>query len=72
MTMCRSFYTMATGKVAPKLEAAAFAREKLGPHWSGLIDAASAWRHGVGMNQKARVKGLIRFTIDECARLLGD
>ena len=33
MTMCRSFYTMETGRIAPKPEAAADAKDKLGIRW---------------------------------------
>lgn len=70
MTMCRSFYTMAIGMVAPKPEAARFAQEKLCPQWNALITEAAAWHHGVEMEHKELVKEFIRFTIEECDRLL--
>lgn len=73
MTMCRSFYTLTTGKVASKPEAAAFALARLSDTpWAALIREGAAWRHGMVMDRKEMVKGFIRFTIAACKDAIND
>jgi Domain of unknown function (DUF4111)/Nucleotidyltransferase domain len=63
-TMCRILYTLAEGGVVSKPAAAAWANEKYGQRWGGLIDAACAWpRVELGCDLQAACS-LIHFVLE--------
>ena len=65
LTMCRSLYTLRLGAVATKPAAARWAEQALDPRWTGLIERALAWRHGMVLDRKEETLELIRFTLDQ-------
>lgn len=64
LTMCRILYTFEAGAIAAKPAAARWAKSRLGPRWSALIDGALAWGHGRNWGDVDAVLGFIRFTVD--------
>ncbi len=65
LTMCRSLYVLAHGRVASKPEAARWAMETLGEPWHALIAAAVAWRLAMEFNRLDEAVRLIRFTLQK-------
>jgi len=63
LTMCRSLFVLAQGRVASKPEAAGWAMQSLGEPWRSLISAAAAWRPGVEFDKLDETLEFIRFTI---------
>jgi GrpB-like predicted nucleotidyltransferase (UPF0157 family)/RimJ/RimL family protein N-acetyltransferase len=43
LTMCRTLYSLETGKITSKIEAAQWAMQQLDTKWKNLIKLASAW-----------------------------
>ena len=70
LTMCRSWYVLALGRVASKPEAARWAMQSLGESWHALISTASAWRPGMEFNQREETLEFIRFTLGTCLRVI--
>ena len=64
LTMCRALYTLQWGTVGSKEVAARWAQEALGERWRGLIERASAWRHGMRLDELGEVLALIRYTLE--------
>jgi hypothetical protein len=61
-TMCRVLYTLATGRIASKPAAAAWALEHLAPRWRPLIRESLAWPPAAQPGSLAATYALIRFT----------
>lgn len=68
LTMCRCLYTINTGAVASKEDAARQAQILLGEPWAGLIERALAWPNGQQLDELAAVLDFIRLTLGK-ARL---
>jgi hypothetical protein len=64
LTMCRMLYTLEHSAIAPKSEAARWAKAHYGSRWSTLTDSALAWRHGMPFDDLDEVLDLLRYTID--------
>lgn len=65
LTLCRSLYTLAHGKLATKKEAAAWAKRQLEPRWGQLISAALKWKAGQPLSLQSEVRQFIRFCLKE-------
>jgi hypothetical protein len=68
LTLCRLLYTLETGAVASKPGAARWARQALGPRWSGLIERALAGgqdRSEIPESEAERTVALIQHTVDQ-------
>lgn len=63
LTMCRALQTLATGRVASKSEAAAWAREAYGGRWAALIERALAWRGDHTPDDMAAMLDFVRWTV---------
>ena len=70
LTMCRSLYVLAHGRVASKPEAAGWAMQTLGDPWRGLVSAAAAWRPGMVFNRLEETLDFIRYTLATGAPVL--
>lgn len=64
LTMCRARYALATGAIASKQAAAAWARERL-PQWAQLIDRALLWRCDTQPDDMTEMLAFIRETVAE-------
>lgn len=67
LTMCRALYTLETGAIATKPQAARWAQGRIGARWGGLIAEALAWRHGVKLDRLSEVREFIRETVEGAA-----
>lgn len=63
LTMCRGLFTLANGRVGSKTEAARWSQAGPAASWSGMIERALAWRHGMEMDPTDDVLDLVRFTL---------
>jgi hypothetical protein len=63
LTMCRALYTLETGGLASKPEAARWARQRLPERWHGLIDRAGVWKADDDVDDLAATLDLIRHTV---------
>ena len=66
LTICRSLYVLARGRVASKPEAARWAMQTLREPWRALISSAAAWRPGLEFNQLEETLEFIRHTLAAC------
>jgi hypothetical protein len=64
LTMCRALYTLQTGALATKPQAARWAQATLHRQWSDLIEGALAWRPGVEWDRLDEVLALIQFAVE--------
>lgn len=64
LTMCRAFYTIAHGDVAPKPLAAHWAQRSLGRPWHGMIECALKWPHDPQSDDLEGTKEFIHYTLD--------
>ena len=69
LTMCRVLYTLHFGAVVPKPSAAAWARQRLGERWRGVIDRALAWPDGDGADGLTETLDLIQLTLESSEEL---
>jgi len=63
LTMCRALFTLETGGVASKPEAARWARPRVPDEWRGPIDRALVWRDGDGVDDFSPTLDLIRWML---------
>jgi hypothetical protein len=63
LTMCRALFTIESGKIVSKPEAAQWARQSLEEKWARLIDSALFWRKGVELDCLDQVLDFIRYTL---------
>jgi Domain of unknown function (DUF4111)/Nucleotidyltransferase domain len=64
LTMCRALYLLETGRLAPKLTAAIWARERLEPRWSALVDQALTWRSDPTPDDMDETIAFIRYATE--------
>lgn len=65
LTMCRTLYSLKTGYIASKTEAAKWATNNLESHWESLIRQALAWRPGQELNKVGETQQFIRYILDK-------
>jgi hypothetical protein len=63
LTICRALLTFATGQLASKPEAAAWARRTLPEPWPALVTRALDWRHDHSEGDMAPMLDFIRWAI---------
>lgn len=63
LTMCRILYTLEHGRVVSKSNAARWAQANLGNQWSGLIERALAWQHGLTLDGLNETLGMIWYAL---------
>ncbi len=67
LTMCRALHTLATGRVATKPVAAAWAQRTLEPPWPVLIARALTWRHDRREGDMTAMLSFVRWTVERAA-----
>ena len=64
LTMCRTLYSLETGSITSKREAAQWAIQKLRPDWKNLIEQALAWKPGQEINKSEEAQKFVRYTLN--------
>ncbi len=63
LTMCRALYTLHSGAIATKPQAASWAMEHLNSEWHDLIQTAMVWRHSMEMDQFRATHEFVRYAL---------
>jgi hypothetical protein len=63
LTMCRTLYSLATGKITSKIEAAGWAIKWLDNHWKTLIELAIAWKPGEEIDRLEETLNFVKYVI---------
>jgi hypothetical protein len=66
LSMCRSLYTVTTGQLASKAEAANWALENLAAEWAALIQHARAWGDGDDIDSIEQTAAFMEYVIRLC------
>jgi len=61
LTLCRILYRAGHNGVASKKVASTWVKKELGEPWSGLIEKAENWHHGVELDSAEETKKFIKF-----------
>lgn len=64
LTMCRTLYSLETGKITSKIEAAQWAIKKLDPDWKDLIEQALAWEPTQEINKPDETQQFIKYILN--------
>jgi len=64
LTLCRTLYSLETGKIASKKEAARWAIQKLEANWKSLIEQACAWKPGQEIDKLDETKRFVSYVIN--------
>lgn len=65
LTMCRILHRAKIDTIASKREASLWVKNTYGKQWSGLIEKAENWEHGIKLDKQEETKAFIRFVIKE-------
>ena len=63
--MCRTLYSLETGHIASKKDAAQWAMQNLDVRWQDLIEQALAWKPGQVMNQVKEAQRFVNYTLTQ-------
>ena len=63
-TMCRTLYSLETGRITSKIDAARWVINKYNPDWSNLITNAMAWKPGLELNKLKETQQFIKYVIN--------
>ena len=66
LTMCRSLYSLDSGKIASKKEAAQWAVQNLEAKWKHLIEQARDWKPGQEIDKLNETGRFVSYVINEC------
>lgn len=69
LSMCRSLFTLITGELTSKTNAANWAKNSLLAEWSGLIDHALDWSEGDKTESIAQTIEFMEYVIELCREL---
>jgi hypothetical protein len=65
LTMCRTLYSLETGKITSKIEAAQWAIQQLDIKWKNLIELAIAWEPSQEINRLEETQNFVRHVLDK-------
>ncbi len=65
LTMCRTLYSLETGRITSKTEAAQWNRQKLDTRWKNLIELAIAWEPGQEINKLEETQKFVRHVLSK-------
>jgi aminoglycoside adenylyltransferase-like protein/nucleotidyltransferase-like protein len=63
LTMCRTLYSLETGAITSKIEAAQWALQRLDNSWKNLIELAIAWRPEQEINKSDETMQFVKYVI---------
>ena len=64
-TMCRTLFSLETGDITSKIEAANLAISKIDKKWKSLIEQAVTWQPNKEINQLEATKQFVRYVINK-------
>lgn len=64
LTMCRTIYSLDTGDIGSKVEAAQWVINNYSTNWMNLIEEALSWRPGFEFNKLEETQQFIRYVLD--------
>ncbi|HAU1322417.1 TPA: GNAT family N-acetyltransferase [Legionella pneumophila] len=64
LTMCRTLYSLETGKITSKIEAAKWAMQRLNINWKNLIELAIAWEPSQEINKLEETQNFVRYVLN--------
>jgi len=62
-TMCRTLYSLETGTITSKIDAAQWALQRLDNNWKNLIELAIAWRPDQVLNKSDETMQFVKYAI---------
>lgn len=62
-TMCRTLYSLETGAITSKMEAAQWALQRLDNNWKNLIELAIAWRPEQEINKLDETMQFVKYVL---------
>lgn len=65
LTMCRSLYSLETGRITSKIEAAQWAIKQLDSNWKNLIELAIAWEPSQKINKVEETQNFVRYVLNK-------
>lgn len=65
LTMCRTLYSLKTGKIASKIDAAQWAMQHLDAKWKNLIELAIAWEPSQEINKLEESQHFVRYVLNK-------
>lgn len=65
LTMCRTLYSLETGNIASKMEAAQWAIDRLEPKWKELVVCAITCQPGQELNKGEEAKQFVKWIVDK-------
>ncbi len=66
LTMCRTIYSLETGAITSKTEAAHWVIKKLDANWKNLIEEALTWVPGCEINKLEDTQQFVRYVLNKC------
>lgn len=70
LTMCRTLYSLETGRITSKIEAAQWAIQKLDDRWKSLIELAITWKPNQEINKLDETRQFVRYVLGKSNELL--
>lgn len=65
LTMCRTLYSLETGKITSKLEAAQWTIQRLDTNWKNLIELAITWESSQEINRLEETQNFVRYVLNK-------
>jgi len=65
LTMCRTLYSLETGTITSKIEAAEWASQRFDANWKNLIIDAITWRPGQEFDKLNDTQQFVKYTIEK-------
>ena len=64
LTMCRTLYSLETGNIASKMQAAQWVIDTFDTHWKELIEQALTWKPNNELNMLEETQQFVRYVLD--------
>jgi aminoglycoside adenylyltransferase-like protein len=65
LTMCRTLYSLETGRITSKTEAAQWAIQKLDDRWKSLIELAITWEPSQKINKLEETRQFVKYVLSK-------
>jgi len=65
LTMCRTLYSLETGRITSKFEAAEWAMQKLDVSWKRLIEQAVSWKPNSEINELEETQRFVKYVLNK-------
>lgn len=65
LTMCRTLYSLETGRITSKTEAAQWTMQKLDTKWKNLIELAIIWKPDQEINKLEETQQFVKYVLNK-------